>query len=197
MEVLQAVLTWGGLSMLLVLVASRIRVIHPDEQGVLLRDGQVILIKQAGIIWLLPGRDRLMLVHRQEKPLALPAQSFRDGNTMITFGGVVSWFVHDPALLVTQALLPRYLIEQRAAAVLLQILSPLAEAPCSLAHGMVEQAMLRSLNEQTRPLGISIRSLQLWTLHQDRRGGSTQVFPIVWSEDGLDTASEQSAMPAQ
>jgi len=151
----------GGI-ILLILLASMIRIMREYERAVIFRLGRLIKMKGPGLILLIPFIDRMVRVDLRTITLDVPAQDVitRD-NISVKVNAVVYFRVMEPDKAITQVADFLFATSQLAQTTLRSILGQ-AELDELLTHrDKINQALATILDQATEPWGIKVSMVEV------------------------------------
>jgi regulator of protease activity HflC (stomatin/prohibitin superfamily) len=142
---------------LLILAASAIRILREYERGVIFRLGRLIGAKGPGIIFIIPGVDKLLRVSLRTVALEIPPQDVitRD-NISITVNAVVYFRVLDPNKAVVEVENYLYATSQLAQTTLRSIIGQSQLDELLSERDKINVGLQDVLDKQTAPWGIKV-----------------------------------------
>jgi regulator of protease activity HflC (stomatin/prohibitin superfamily) len=142
---------------LLILAASAIKVLREYERGVIFRLGRLIGAKGPGLIFIIPGVDKLLRVSLRTVALEIPPQEVitRD-NISITVNAVVYFRVIDPNKAVVEVENYLYATSQLAQTTLRSIIGQSQLDELLSERDKVNLKLQDVLDKQTDPWGIKV-----------------------------------------
>src|SRR4030042_718354 len=140
---------------LLILAASAIKVLREYERGVIFRLGRLIGAKGPGLIFIIPGVDKLLRVSLRTVALEIPPQEVitRD-NISITVNAVVYFRVIDPNKAVVEIENYLYATSQLAQTTLRSIIGQSQLDELLSERDKINVKLQDVLDKQTDPWGI-------------------------------------------
>ncbi len=150
------------LVLVLMMLASMIRVLREYERGVIFRLGRYVGIKGPGLILLMPVIDRMVRVSLRTIVLDVPPQDvITKDNVSIKVNAVVYFRVMDPAKAIIEVEDFFYATSQISQTTLRSVLGEV-ELDELLAHREKLNKRLQSIiDEQTDPWGIKVSAVEI------------------------------------
>jgi regulator of protease activity HflC (stomatin/prohibitin superfamily) len=148
--------------LLLILGAASVRVLREYERAVIFRLGRLLPVKGPGLIFLIPGIDRMVRVELRTITLAVPPQDIITRDNVPARVAAVCYFrVMDPAASVTKIEAYQAATSQIAQTTLRSVLGR-AELDQLLAEREQLNANLQKIiDEQTEPWGIKVTAVEI------------------------------------
>src|SRR5512136_2552662 len=142
---------------LLILAASAIKILREYERGVIFRLGRLIGAKGPGIIFIIPGVDKLLRISLRTVALEVPPQEVitRD-NISITVNAVVYFRVIDPNKAVVEVENYLYATSQLAQTTLRSIIGQSQLDELLSERDKINVKLQDVLDKQTEPWGIKV-----------------------------------------
>lgn len=142
---------------LLILAASAIKILREYERGVIFRLGRLIGAKGPGLIFIIPGVDKLLRVSLRTVALEIPPQDVitRD-NISITVNAVVYFRVLDPNKAVVEVENYLYATSQLAQTTLRSIIGQSQLDELLSERDKINVGLQDVLDKQTAPWGIKV-----------------------------------------
>jgi len=142
---------------LLILAASAIKILREYERGVIFRLGRLIGAKGPGLIFIIPGVDKLLRVSLRTVALEIPPQEVitRD-NISITVNAVVYFRVIDPNKAVVEIENYLYATSQLAQTTLRSIIGQSQLDELLSERDKINAKLQDVLDKQTDPWGIKV-----------------------------------------
>jgi regulator of protease activity HflC (stomatin/prohibitin superfamily) len=154
---------------LLILAASAIRILREYERGVIFRLGRLIGAKGPGIIFIIPGVDKLLRVSLRTVALEIPPQDVitRD-NISITVNAVVYFRVLDPNKAVVEVENYLYATSQLAQTTLRSIIGQSQLDELLSERDKINVGLQDVLDKQTAPWGIKVSLVETKQVDLDK-----------------------------
>jgi regulator of protease activity HflC (stomatin/prohibitin superfamily) len=154
---------------LLILAASAIKVLREYERGVIFRLGRLIGAKGPGLIFIIPGVDKLLRVSLRTVALEIPPQEVitRD-NISITVNAVVYFRVIDPNKAVVEVENYLYATSQLAQTTLRSIIGQSQLDELLSERDKVNLKLQDVLDKQTDPWGIKVSLVETKQVDLDK-----------------------------
>ena len=142
---------------LLILASSAIKILREYERGVIFRLGRLIGAKGPGIIFIIPGVDKLLRISLRTVALEVPPQEVitRD-NISITVNAVVYFRVIDPNKAVVEVENYLYATSQLAQTTLRSIIGQSQLDELLSERDKINIKLQDVLDKQTEPWGIKV-----------------------------------------
>jgi regulator of protease activity HflC (stomatin/prohibitin superfamily) len=142
---------------LLILAASAIKILREYERGVIFRLGRLIGAKGPGIIFIIPGVDKLLRISLRTVALEIPSQEVitRD-NISIKVNAVVYFRVIDPNKAVVEIENYLYATSQLAQTTLRSVIGQSQLDELLSERDKVNLQLQDILDKQTEPWGIKV-----------------------------------------
>jgi regulator of protease activity HflC (stomatin/prohibitin superfamily) len=142
---------------LLILAASAIKILREYERGVIFRLGRLIGAKGPGLIFIIPGVDKLLRISLRTVVLEIPPQDVitRD-NISITVNAVVYFRVLDPNKAVVEVENYLYATSQLAQTTLRSIIGQSQLDELLSERDKINVGLQDVLDKQTAPWGIKV-----------------------------------------
>ena len=142
---------------LLILAASAIKILREYERGVIFRLGRLIGAKGPGLIFIIPGVDKLLRISLRTVALEIPPQDVitRD-NISITVNAVVYFRVIDPNKAVVQIENYLYATSQLAQTTLRSVIGQSQLDELLSERDKINVKLQDVLDKQTEPWGIKV-----------------------------------------
>jgi regulator of protease activity HflC (stomatin/prohibitin superfamily) len=142
---------------LLILAASAIKILREYERGVIFRLGRLIGAKGPGLIFIIPGVDKLLRISLRTVVLEIPPQDVitRD-NISITVNAVVYFRVLDPNKAVVEVENYLYATSQLAQTTLRSIIGQSQLDELLSERDKINAGLQDVLDKQTEPWGIKV-----------------------------------------
>src|SRR5512139_2509406 len=142
---------------LLILASSAIKILREYERGVIFRLGRLIGAKGPGIIFIIPGVDKLLRISLRTVALEVPPQEVitRD-NISITVNAVVYFRVIDPNKAVVEVENYLYATSQLAQTTLRSVIGQSQLDELLSERDKVNLQLQDVLDKQTEPWGIKV-----------------------------------------
>src|SRR5512139_2538442 len=142
---------------LLILAASAIKILREYERGVIFRLGRLIGAKGPGIIFIIPGVDKLLRISLRTVALEIPAQEvITHDNISIKVNAVVYFRVVDPNKAVVEIENYLYATSQLAQTTLRSIIGQSQLDELLSERDKVNVKLQDVLDKQTEPWGIKV-----------------------------------------
>jgi len=154
---------------LLILAASAIKVLREYERGVIFRLGRLIGAKGPGIIFIIPGVDKLLRVSLRTVALEIPAQEVitRD-NISITVNAVVYFRVIDPNKAVVEIENYLYATSQLAQTTMRSVIGQSQLDELLSEREKINIKLQDILDKQTEPWGIKVSLVETKQVDLDK-----------------------------
>ena len=154
---------------LLILAASAIKVLREYERGVIFRLGRLIGAKGPGLIFIIPGVDKLLRVSLRTVALEIPPQEVitRD-NISITVNAVVYFRVIDPNKAVVEIENYLYATSQLAQTTLRSIIGQSQLDELLSERDKINVKLQDVLDKQTDPWGIKVSLVETKQVDLDK-----------------------------
>jgi regulator of protease activity HflC (stomatin/prohibitin superfamily) len=154
---------------LLILAASAIKVLREYERGVIFRLGRLIGAKGPGLIFIIPGVDKLLRVSLRTVALEIPPQEVitRD-NISITVNAVVYFRVLDPNKAVVEVENYLYATSQLAQTTLRSIIGQSQLDELLSERDKINLKLQDVLDKQTDPWGIKVSLVETKQVDLDK-----------------------------
>jgi regulator of protease activity HflC (stomatin/prohibitin superfamily) len=154
---------------LLILAASAIRILREYERGVVFRLGRLIGAKGPGLIFIIPGVDKLLRVSLRTVALEIPPQEVitRD-NISITVNAVVYFRVIDPNKAVVEIENYLYATSQLAQTTLRSIIGQSQLDELLSERDKINVKLQDVLDKQTDPWGIKVSLVETKQVDLDK-----------------------------
>jgi len=154
---------------LLILAASAIKVLREYERGVIFRLGRLIGAKGPGLIFIIPGVDKLLRVSLRTVALEIPPQEVitRD-NISITVNAVVYFRVIDPNKAVVEIENYLYATSQLAQTTLRSIIGQSQLDELLSERDKINVKLQDVLDKQTEPWGIKVSLVETKQVDLDK-----------------------------
>ena len=154
---------------LLILAASAIKVLREYERGVIFRLGRLIGAKGPGLIFIIPGVDKLLRVSLRTVALEIPPQEVitRD-NISITVNAVVYFRVIDPNKAVVEIENYLYATSQLAQTTLRSIIGQSQLDELLSEREKINIKLQDILDKQTEPWGIKVSLVETKQVDLDK-----------------------------
>jgi len=142
---------------LLILAASAIKILREYERGVIFRLGRLIGAKGPGIIFIIPGVDKLLRISLRTVALEIPTQEVitRD-NISLRVNAVVYFRVVDPNKAVVQIENYLYATSQLAQTTLRSVIGQSQLDELLAERDKINLQLQDILDKQTEPWGIKV-----------------------------------------
>jgi regulator of protease activity HflC (stomatin/prohibitin superfamily) len=154
---------------LLILAASAIKVLREYERGVIFRLGRLIGAKGPGLIFIIPGVDKLLRVSLRTVALEIPAQEVitRD-NISITVNAVVYFRVIDPNKAVVEIENYLYATSQLAQTTMRSVIGQSQLDELLSEREKINIKLQDILDKQTEPWGIKVSLVETKQVDLDK-----------------------------
>jgi len=154
---------------LLIIAASAIKILREYERGVVFRLGRLIGAKGPGIIFIIPGIDKLLRVSLRTVVLEIPPQEVitRD-NISIKVNAVVYFRVIDPNKAVVQIENYLYATSQLAQTTLRSVIGQSQLDELLSERDKVNVELQDILDKQTEPWGIKVSMVETKQVDLDK-----------------------------
>jgi regulator of protease activity HflC (stomatin/prohibitin superfamily) len=154
---------------LLILASSAIKVLREYERGVIFRLGRLIGAKGPGLIFIIPGVDKLLRVSLRTVALEIPAQEVitRD-NISITVNAVVYFRVIDPNKAVVEIENYLYATSQLAQTTMRSVIGQSQLDELLSEREKINIKLQDILDKQTEPWGIKVSLVETKQVDLDK-----------------------------
>jgi regulator of protease activity HflC (stomatin/prohibitin superfamily) len=154
---------------ILILAASAIKILREYERGVIFRLGRLIGAKGPGIIFIIPGVDKLLRISLRTVVLEVPPQEVitRD-NISITVNAVVYFRVIDPNKAVVEVENYLYATSQLAQTTLRSIIGQSQLDELLSERERINVKLQDVLDKQTEPWGIKVSLVETKQVDLDK-----------------------------
>lgn len=156
-------LSYGVVLILIALfVISGIRVVKEFERGVVLRLGSYSGVKGPGLIWIIPGVDRMFIVDLRVVARDVPPQDVitRD-NVSVKVNAVIYFRVVQPDKAILQVENYLYATSQIAQTTLRSILGQVELDELLAARERINQSLQEVIDRHTEPWGVKVTSVEV------------------------------------
>jgi regulator of protease activity HflC (stomatin/prohibitin superfamily) len=154
---------------LLILAASAIKVLREYERGVIFRLGRLIGAKGPGLIFIIPGVDKLLRVSLRTVALEIPPQEvITHDNISITVNAVVYFRVMDPNKAVVEIENYLYATSQLAQTTLRSIIGQSQLDELLSEREKINIKLQDVLDKQTEPWGIKVSLVETKQVDLDK-----------------------------
>jgi len=155
-------LYWTLLVIILIILASMIRILREYERGVIFRLGRLIGIKGPGLILLIPFVDRMVKVSLRVVAMDVPPQDVitRD-NVSVKVNAVVYFRVMDPGKAIVEVQDYLYATSQIAQTTLRSILGEVELDDLLSKREELNHRLQQIIDEQTDPWGIKVTAVEI------------------------------------
>jgi regulator of protease activity HflC (stomatin/prohibitin superfamily) len=154
---------------LLILAASAIKILREYERGVIFRLGRLIGAKGPGLIFIIPGVDKLLRVSLRTVVLEIPPQEvITHDNISITVNAVVYFRVIDPNKAVVEIENYLYATSQLAQTTLRSIIGQSQLDELLSERDKINLKLQDILDKQTDPWGIKVSLVETKQVDLDK-----------------------------
>lgn len=154
---------WVGIAIvLLIFLASSIRIVKEYERGVIFRLGRLVGAKGPGLFFIIPIIDKMMIVDLRTVTYDVPAQEVvtRD-NVTVKVNAVVYYRVVDPAKAVTEVFNYMYATAQIAQTTLRSIIGQAELDEVLSEREKLNVKLQQIIDEATNPWGIKVTAVEI------------------------------------
>lgn len=154
---------WIGIAiLLLIFLASSIRIVKEYERGVIFRLGRLVGAKGPGLFFIIPIIDKMMIVDLRTVTYDVPAQEVvtRD-NVTVKVNAVVYYRVIDPAKAVTEVFNYMYATAQIAQTTLRSIIGQAELDEVLSEREKLNIKLQHIIDEATNPWGIKVTAVEI------------------------------------
>ncbi len=146
----------------LIFLASMIRILREYERGVIFRLGRLIGVKGPGLIILIPFVDKMVKVSLRTIVLDVPPQDvITKDNVSVKVNAVVYFRVLDPAKSVVEVEDYYYATSQIAQTTLRSVLGEVELDELLSQREKLNQRLQRIIDEQTDPWGVKVSAVEI------------------------------------
>lgn len=154
---------WVGIAIvLLIFLASSIRIVKEYERGVIFRLGRLVGAKGPGLFFITPIIDKMVIVDLRTVTYDVPAQEVvtRD-NVTVKVNAVVYYRVVDPAKAVTEVFNYMYATAQIAQTTLRSIIGQAELDEVLSEREKLNVKLQQIIDEATNPWGIKVTAVEI------------------------------------
>lgn len=154
---------WVGIAIvLLIFLASSIRIVKEYERGVIFRLGRLVGAKGPGLFFIIPIIDKMVIVDLRTVTYDVPAQEVvtRD-NVTVKVNAVVYYRVVDPAKAVTEVFNYMYATAQIAQTTLRSIIGQAELDEVLSEREKLNVKLQQIIDEATNPWGIKVTAVEI------------------------------------
>ncbi|MDI9610739.1 MAG: slipin family protein [Archaeoglobales archaeon] len=154
---------WIGLVIiLLIFLASSIRIVKEYERGVIFRLGRLIGAKGPGLFFIIPILDKMVIVDLRTVTYDVPAQEVvTKDNVTVKVNAVVYYRVIDPAKAVTEVFNYMYATAQIAQTTLRSIIGQAELDEVLSEREKLNIKLQQIIDEATNPWGIKVTAVEI------------------------------------
>lgn len=148
--------------LLLIFLASAIRIVQEYERGVIFRLGRVVGAKGPGLFFLIPIIDRMVKVNLQIVTLDVPPQDvITKDNVTVRVNAVVYFQVFDPVRAVVEVQNYLFATSQIAQTTLRAVLSKVELDQILGERDQLNQDLQRIIDDLTDPWGVKVTLVEI------------------------------------
>ncbi|MEM2727157.1 MAG: slipin family protein [Archaeoglobaceae archaeon] len=154
---------WIGIAIiLLIFLASAIRIVKEYERGVIFRLGRLVGAKGPGLFFIIPIFDKMVIVDLRTVTYDVPAQEVvTKDNVTVKVNAVVYYRVVDPAKAVTEVFNYMYATAQIAQTTLRSIIGQAELDEVLSEREKLNIKLQRIIDEATNPWGIKVTAVEI------------------------------------
>lgn len=154
---------WIGIAIiLLVFLASSIRIVKEYERGVIFRLGRLVGAKGPGLFFIIPMLDKMVIVDLRTVTYDVPAQEVvTKDNVTVKVNAVVYYRVLDPAKAVTEVYNYMYATAQIAQTTLRSIIGQAELDEVLSEREKLNIKLQQIIDEATNPWGIKVTAVEI------------------------------------
>lgn len=154
---------WFGLVIiLLIFLASAIRIVKEYERGVIFRLGRLVGAKGPGLFFIIPILDKMVIVDLRTVTYDVPAQEVvTKDNVTVKVNAVVYYRVIDPAKAVTEVYNYMYATAQIAQTTLRSIIGQAELDEVLSEREKLNVKLQQIIDEATNPWGIKVTAVEI------------------------------------
>ncbi|MCS7130829.1 MAG: slipin family protein [Archaeoglobaceae archaeon] len=154
---------WIGIVIvLLIFLASAIRIVKEYERGVIFRLGRLIGAKGPGLFFIIPILDKMVIVDLRTVTYDVPAQEVvTKDNVTVKVNAVVYYRVIDPAKAVTEVFNYMYATAQIAQTTLRSIIGQAELDEVLSEREKLNIKLQQIIDEATNPWGIKVTAVEI------------------------------------
>ncbi len=154
---------WIGLAIILLLfLASSIKIVKEYERGVIFRLGRLVGAKGPGLFFIIPILDKIVIVDLRTVTYDVPAQEVvTKDNVTVKVNAVVYYRVVDPAKAVTEVFNYMYATAQIAQTTLRSIIGQAELDEVLSEREKLNVRLQQIIDEATNPWGIKVTAVEI------------------------------------
>jgi regulator of protease activity HflC (stomatin/prohibitin superfamily) len=154
---------WIGLAIVLLLfLASSIKIVKEYERGVIFRLGRLVGAKGPGLFFIIPILDKIVIVDLRTVTYDVPAQEVvTKDNVTVKVNAVVYYRVVDPAKAVTEVFNYMYATAQIAQTTLRSIIGQAELDEVLSEREKLNVRLQQIIDEATNPWGIKVTAVEI------------------------------------
>lgn len=154
---------WIGIAIiLLIFLASAIRIVKEYERGVIFRLGRLVGAKGPGLFFIIPILDKMVIVDLRTVTYDVPAQEVvTKDNVTVKVNAVVYYRVVDPAKAVTEVFNYMYATAQIAQTTLRSIIGQAELDEVLSEREKLNIKLQQIIDEATNPWGIKVTAVEI------------------------------------
>ncbi|MCS7144600.1 MAG: slipin family protein [Archaeoglobaceae archaeon] len=154
---------WIGIALILVIfLASAIRIVKEYERGVIFRLGRLVGAKGPGLFFIIPILDKMVIVDLRTVTYDVPAQEVvTKDNVTVKVNAVVYYRVVDPAKAVTEVFNYMYATAQIAQTTLRSIIGQAELDEVLSEREKLNVKLQQIIDEATNPWGIKVTAVEI------------------------------------
>jgi regulator of protease activity HflC (stomatin/prohibitin superfamily) len=150
------------LVLLFIVVGSAVKILPEWERGVVLRLGRSIGIRGPGLIFLIPGIEKLIRVDTRTATLDIPPQDvITQDNITLKVNAVIYFRVIDPEGAVTRVMDYMFATSQLAQTTLRSVLGQYQMDEVLAHRDKINQSLQGILDKATEPWGVKISNVEV------------------------------------
>ncbi len=155
-------LTFWIIVVVIILLATMIRILREYERGVIFRLGRLINVKGPGLILLIPFVDKMIKVSLRIIVLDVPSQDvITKDNVSVQVNAVVYFRVVDPNKAVVEVQDYMYATSQLAQTTLRSVLGEVELDQLLSSREQLNQKLQQIIDEATDPWGIKVTAVEI------------------------------------